>query len=706
VNRHFVDLLPVWPAGVEYQQLIYRQTDLPEEYPTRQDLVRRLHWFDRESGGCIWDPESQPSTLASSLLPSSLPEPSSSSPPSSLPEPSSLATTSSQPSTLPAVPSQSQSASRYNVKSHRETTLQEMQRQVYSESRKVQVLETAGQRERERLAGLEEEICQLRETNRRLTIAGAEAGLNVLQRDATIDRLDRAHQVQRNSWGTMREAQEREIRELQELRSRSFGRPTGREYVWVRGQPKRRRGRAVFPARVNCRPLWKENKRKVLKLLEIAEAGEIRIGDLDHAAKVDANKIKELEAELAAANETNQQLQQTHQQTVDDLQNRMDRMNDDLRGRARAIGSRHVAILDLREAMQVKNATIANLTRSIDEKEATIVARDSTIATKETAIVNLTQSRDEKEATITTHESTIANLTQSVNEKDLTIIARDSTINALQVSANQSSEAAKTRIVEVETLLATAEQSLVTANAEIDELASAAAAANGVIGAASTRINELEGSLGTAHSRVSVLEGSLAEANARVTTLEGSLGAANMRVTGFEESLATAKTENQNLSSSLSFVTTRYMERVSQMRASVTALQGSLAAANTEHQNLSSSLATAETENQNLASSLSFVTTRYMARVLQVRGLMYEVQGLMNDLATKNQQIVLLQESSRLTNQGAFQVRRQLANANVRNVALVSQVHRLLNQLQSGMARSDDQDEDLYVAALRVSLCG
>jgi hypothetical protein len=152
VNRHFVDLLPVWPAGVEYQQLIYRQTDLPEEYPTRQDLVRRLHWFDRESGGCIWDPESQPSTLASSLLPSSLPEPSSSSPPSSLPEPSSLATTSSQPSTLPAVPSQSQSTSRYNVKSHRETTLQEMQRQVYSESRKVQVLETAGQRERERLA--------------------------------------------------------------------------------------------------------------------------------------------------------------------------------------------------------------------------------------------------------------------------------------------------------------------------------------------------------------------------------------------------------------------------------------------------------------------------------------------------------------------------------------------------------------------------
>jgi hypothetical protein len=82
------------------------------------------------------------------------------------------------------------------------------------------------------------------------------------------------------------------------------------------------------------------------------------------------------------------------------------------------------------------------------------------------------------------------------------------------------------------------------------------------------------------------------------------------------------------------------------------------------------------------------------------------VQGLMNDLATKNQQIVLLQESSRLTNQGAFQVRRQLANANARNVALVSQVHRLLDQLQSGVARSDDQDEDLYVAALRVSLCG
>jgi chromosome segregation ATPase len=177
-------------------------------------------------------------------------------------------------------------------------------------------------------------------------------------------------------------------------------------------------------------------------------------------------------------------------------------------------------------------------------------------------------------------------------------------------------------------------------------------------------------------------------------------------VIAFEGSLTTAETENQNLSSSLSFVTTRYMERVSQMRASVTAFEGSLAAANTEHQNLSSSLATAETENQNLASSLSFVTTRYMARVTQVRSLTDEVQVLMSDLAAKNQQIVLLQESSRLTNQGAFQVRRQLANANMRNAALVSQVHRLLDQLQSGVARSDDQEEDLYVAALRVSLCG
>ena len=412
VDRDVLDLLPVWPAGIEFQQLIYRQTDLPEEYPTLQDIVLRLHSFDRDNGGCIWDgPGSQP---ASSLLPSSLPE--SSSPPSSHPEPSSLATTaSSQMSNLPAVPSQN--SSRFDVKSHRETTFQEMQRQVYRESRKVQVLETAGQREREKLAGLEGEIRQLRETNRRLTLAGAEAALNVSQRDATIDRLDRAHQVQRNSWRTLRGTQEGEIRELQELRLRSFGRQTGREYVWVRGQPKRRLGRAVFPARVNCRPLWKDNKRKFLKLLEIAEAGEIRIGDLDHAAQVDADKIEELEAELADAKETNQQLQQTHQQTVDNLQNRMDRMNDELRGRARAIGSRHVAILDLREAMQVKNATIANLTRSIDEKDATIVARDSTIATKETAIVNLTQSRDEKQATITTHESTIANLTQSVNER-------------------------------------------------------------------------------------------------------------------------------------------------------------------------------------------------------------------------------------------------------------------------------------------------
>jgi hypothetical protein len=159
-----------------------------------------------------------------SLLPSSLPE--SSSPPSSLPEPFSLATTSSsQVSNLPGIPSQS--SLRYNVKIQRETTLQEMQRQAYSESRKVQVLQTAGQRVRERLAGLEEETCQVRETNRRLTIAKAEAVLNVSQRDATIDRLERAHQVQRNSWRTLRETQGLEIRELQELRLRSFGHPFG-----------------------------------------------------------------------------------------------------------------------------------------------------------------------------------------------------------------------------------------------------------------------------------------------------------------------------------------------------------------------------------------------------------------------------------------------------------------------------------------------
>lgn len=138
MNRHVLDLLSVWPAGVEFQQLIYRQSDLPQEYPTLQDIIRRLHWFDRENGGCILDGlQSQP---ASSLLPSSLPE--SSSPPSSLPEPSSLATTSSsQVSTLPAVPSQSQSTSRRNVKSHWESTLQETQRQVYGESRKVSQLE-------------------------------------------------------------------------------------------------------------------------------------------------------------------------------------------------------------------------------------------------------------------------------------------------------------------------------------------------------------------------------------------------------------------------------------------------------------------------------------------------------------------------------------------------------------------------------------
>jgi hypothetical protein len=196
VDRDVLDLLPVWPAGVEFQQLIYRQTDLPEEYPTLQDIVRRLYSFDRQNGGCVLDGlQSQPA---------------SSSPPSSLPEPSSLATTSSsQVSNLPAIPSQNSSL--YNVKSHRETTIQEMQRQVYR-------LETAGQREGERMAGLEGEIGQLRETNLRLTLAGAEAALNLLQRDATIDRLERAHQVQRNSWSKLRETQEGEIRELQELR--------------------------------------------------------------------------------------------------------------------------------------------------------------------------------------------------------------------------------------------------------------------------------------------------------------------------------------------------------------------------------------------------------------------------------------------------------------------------------------------------------
>lgn len=588
-----------------------------------------------------------------------------------------------------------------------------MQRQLYGESRKVSQLEQEvqshkedGKRERERF---EEEIRQLRETNTRLTITSAQLALDILQRDATIDRLERAHQVQRNNWRTLREAQEREIRELQELRLRSFGRPTDREYVWVRGQPRRRRGRAVFPARVNCRPSWKENKRRVLKLMEIAEAGEIRISDLDHAAKVDATKRTELQAELAVANETTQQLQQTAQQTIENLQFQMDRLNDELRGRAMAIGSRNLAILALREEMQVKDATIANLTQSVDEKDATIIARDSTIAAKETAIADLTHSRNEKEATITTHESTIANLTQSTNEKDATIIARDSTINALQVSTNQSSEAANTRIVELEASLATAEQSLATANeslvtatntaqelesslatanAEIEELASAAEAANGVTGAASTRITNLEGSLQRAQENAEAADRTIAQHERSLGTatmqrfiLYADLGAAMTRITALEGDAVAANTRNVELEGSLGAANTR-----------VTALEGSLAAA--------------ETENQNLQSSLSFVTTRYMARVSQVRALVDQVQVLMNDLAAKNQQIVLLQESSRITNQGAFQARRQLANANVRNVALVSQVHHLLNQLLSGVARSDDRDEDLYVAALRVSLCG
>jgi hypothetical protein len=515
VDRDVLDLLPVWPAGVEFQQLIYRQTDLPEDYPTLQDIVPRLHSFDRDKGGCIWDGlQSQP---ASSLLPSSLPE--SSPPPSSLPEPSSLATTaSSQVSNLPAVPSQN--SSRFNIKSHRETTFQEMQRQVYSMSRKVQVLETAGQRDRERLAGLEEEIRQLGETNRRLTIAGAEAALNVSQRDATIDRLERAHQVQRNSWGTMREAQDREIREL---RSRSFGRPTGREYVWVRGQPRRGRGRAVFPARVNCRPAAEENMQRVKELTELCKEKDTKIVNQDSAIAGLTQSCNDKGATIT-----------THE------------------------------------------STIANLTQSVNDQDATIVARNSTINALETSIANLTQSRDEKEATI---------------------IARNSTINA-----------ANARIAEVETLLATAEQSLVTADAEIEELAEAAEAANGVIGAASIRITVLEASLqraqenaevadrtivqherslgtatmrrlilfadlGAAVNRITALEGEAVVANTRNVELEGFLGAANTRVTALEGSLATAQTENQNLSSSLSFVTTRYMERVSQMWASVSALR-------------------------------------------------------------------------------------------------------------------------------------
>lgn len=58
--------------------------------------------------------------------------------------------------------------------------------------------------------------------------------------------------------------------------------------------------------------------------------------------------------------------------------------------------------------------------------------------------------------------------------------------------------------------------------------------------------------------------------------------------------------------------------------------------------NLKGSLATVNIENQHSQSSLSFVTTRYMARVSQVQALVDQVQALMTELAAKNQQIVQL----------------------------------------------------------------